>query len=636
MNLRSLLPFAIFVIGCSGNAPIDPSAGASDRAAAATDLGRLGGDTQIDFVVGLALRRPTELHRLLSTRTVGDEPLQPDDFAEGFAPTAQEYWRVVQWLSAHGALVTRTAAGRTTVTAHATAAVVESLFATELHQYSDADGTFFAATGPIAVANDLIGTVNGVVGLSGTGYWKPHLAWPNLSAGAALAPADMEKIYGSAAIANPGMGETVAILGAGGAPDPTMDVGDFMSSYKPYGMTSAPNYSQFLLGGPTRESPASANGELVENVLDAEMVLSMAPLANVVHVIAATNSPGLFTDGISYIVNQVSQAHAVTVSYGGCERGASQETAVMNTLFQQAQAEGQQWFFASGDTGTDGCRDGAGNKHITAGWPTSSPYIIGVGGTMIGNGGVEITWNQNSAKNGEVGRWRRTVGDLLQARLSDGQDAERQRARYAGHLGHRRRRWRLHRLPQTARHRRWHLGCGADLRRRLGARRPGQGRQGHHRRTDEDLRGRHVGRVQRRDDGRQRRPRRLEPGLSRGRGLRPGDGLGQPERRDAHHQPPVRTPIVRKSLLMISAALAVAACSNDNKSGPTKRVSADGNTFAIATDGAQHVAYLIGPTSGYAAPGDLHLTGTDGKDTLVARASPSAAFCSRPTARACW
>ena len=68
----------------------------------------------------------------------------------------------------------------------------------------------------------------------------------------------------------------------------------------------------------------------------------------------------------------------------------------MNTLFEQAQAEGQQWFFASGDTGTDGCRDGAGNKHIAAGWPTSSPYVIGVGGTMIGAGGVEVAWNDNS------------------------------------------------------------------------------------------------------------------------------------------------------------------------------------------------------------------------------------------------
>jgi kumamolisin len=99
----------------------------------------------------------------------------------------------------------------------------------------------------------------------------------------------------------------------------------------------------------------------------------------------------------------VPKAHAVTVSYGGCERGAAGEVAVMNTLFEQAQAEGQQWFFASGDTGTDGCRDGAGNKHIAAGWPTSSPYIIGVGGTQIGSAGTEVAWNQNTATNEEAG-----------------------------------------------------------------------------------------------------------------------------------------------------------------------------------------------------------------------------------------
>ena len=75
----------------------------------------------------------------------------------------------------------------------------------------------------------------------------------------------------------------------------------------------------------------------------------------------------------------------------------------MNTLFAQAQAEGQQWFFASGDTGTDGCRDGAGNKHITAGWPNSSPYVVGVGGTMIGNGGVEVSLEPEQRQERRVG-----------------------------------------------------------------------------------------------------------------------------------------------------------------------------------------------------------------------------------------
>lgn len=404
MNLRNCLPLLLpLTIGCSSTAPIAPAASLPDRVQAAVDRGRLPADAQVEFVLGLQARRPDALERFIASRAVGDVPLAPDEFAERFAPTAQQYWAVVSWLRAHGAFVTRTTAGRTTVSAYARADAVESLFAVELHQYADADGDFFAASSPLQVANEIVGTVSGVVGLSGSGGWRPHLAWPNLSAGAALAPADMEKLYGSTAIANPGMGETVAILGAGNPPDATADVGDFMTHYKPYGMTSAPNYTQYLLGGPTRESPSSANSEYIENVLDAEMVLSMAPLATIVHVLVATNSPGLFTDGISHIVNNVPQAHAVTVSYGGCERGAAQEMPVMNTLFQQAQAEGQQWFFASGDTGTDGCRDGAGNQHISAGWPTSSPYIVGVGGTMIGNGGVEVTWNQNASGGGAGG-----------------------------------------------------------------------------------------------------------------------------------------------------------------------------------------------------------------------------------------
>ncbi len=400
MSLRTLLPFLLgAAVGCSAGVPLDSRV--PDRVQSATDLGRMAPDTQVDFVVGLSLHNRTALHRLVAERPSGSFNFAPDDFADSFAPTVQQYASVLSWLRAHGVLVTRTAAGRTTVSAHGTAAAVEALFAVELHDYSDANGRFFAAAGPLNVAPELAGVLQGVVGLSGTGGWKPHLAWPDAT-GAAMTPSDLHTLYGSTAITNPGMGETVAILGSGNPPDPTADVGGYLTAFKPYNLSSAPGYTQFFVGGPNRDPASTASGEYIENVLDAEMVLAMAPLANVVHVLTATNSPGLFTDGISYIVNQVPQAHAVTVSYGGCERGSASEMAVIDTLFEQAQAEGQQWFFASGDTGTDGCRDGAGNKHITAGWPTSSPYVIGVGGTMIGTGGVEVTWNQNSAANGEA------------------------------------------------------------------------------------------------------------------------------------------------------------------------------------------------------------------------------------------
>jgi kumamolisin len=125
-------------------------------------------------------------------------------------------------------------------------------------------------------------------------------------------------------------------------------------------------------------------------------VLALAPQAHVIHVIVATNTPGLFADGIAYVVHQLPQAHAVSVSYGGCERGLEYAFPAVDTLLQEAQAEGQQWFFSSGDSGTDGCDDGSGNHHLSVDYPASSPYAVGVGGTMLVSG-VEEAWDEDTA-----------------------------------------------------------------------------------------------------------------------------------------------------------------------------------------------------------------------------------------------
>jgi len=74
---------------------------------------------------------------------------------------------------------------------------------------------------------------------------------------------------------------------------------------------------------------------------------------------------------------------------------------------------------------------------------------------------------------------------------------------------------------------------------------------------------------------------------------------------------------VRKAILM-TAALSIAACSN-NDNGPTKRVSADGmSTLGILTDGAKHVAYVLNATAGYGTRGELHVADAAGKDVKIA------------------
>ncbi|MDB4970509.1 MAG: hypothetical protein JWN44_6198 [Myxococcales bacterium] len=398
LSLALLTPLAL---GCAPTGASLPGADVvSDRVQRSVDLGRVSRDAQLDFVIGLRLRDREQLHKLVDARRPGDEGLAPGDFADRFAPSVLAYSRMVAWLQSNQILVTRTVVGRTTISARGSAAAIERAFGVELHEYSDGGDTFRAAATALHLPYDALDITVGVAGLSGSQTWRSHLVAPNLNATTPLRPNELQALYGATGIANPGMGETVAILGAGFAPDPAKDVDAYMTAFSPFGKTSAPGYTQVLLGGANRDPVGTANGEYVENCLDAEMVLAMAPLAKVVHVIAATNTPGLFPDGISYIVNSVPEAHAVSVSYGSCERGVSQEAPVLNTLFEQALAQGQTWFFASGDTGTDGCRDGSGNQHISAGWPASSPYVIGVGGTMIGSAGTEVTWNENDPTNG--------------------------------------------------------------------------------------------------------------------------------------------------------------------------------------------------------------------------------------------
>ena len=410
MNL-SFSPRLAFYAGltlAAACAPPPPTPGLPShvplRVQGAIDRGPVARDEVIRFVIGLKLH---DQHLLPSARRgpgLGERRLAPDEFADRFAASADDYQQLVDWLVGHELTVVRTSPGRTTVTAEGTARAVERAFATELRQYED-QGGFFRAPSDELTLGDAGPTVGGIVGLDSARRWHSHVSrsWSPVpspySATGGLAPADLAARYGTDSIMQKGEGETVAILGTGPPPTVMGDVSGFMTNYN---LPSQPaQYTQILLGGALRDAPN--NGEYFENVLDFEMVLSMAPKATIKHVITSTNTPGLFTDGMSFIVNQLPQAHSVSLSWGSCERGAASEMPVVNVLMAQARAEGQQWFAASGDSGTDGCRDGKGNQILSAGWPASSPSIIGVGGTQIAFNGTEVVWGGGRNPNGGGG-----------------------------------------------------------------------------------------------------------------------------------------------------------------------------------------------------------------------------------------
>jgi kumamolisin len=396
-----------FATGCSDRLPIN--AGPSDRVASAIDLGSAARDARLDFTIALQAPNEPLLHKFLENQVFTRDVMTAEDFGEQFGVSAGEYLRMSTWLRSHGMTVTRTVPGRTTISAQGTVAAIEQAFGVRLHQYEDYNGRFIATVQNLALSPDVGSTVSGVAGLSGERPWTPHYvklpAQPN-AAVATYTATKLETQYNASTTTtpNPGTGETIVILGAGNQPKLT-DVAAYLSNENPYGagLTALPAYTQEQVGGPNRDDPTQAEGERQENTLDIDMVAALAPYATIVQVMTATNGVGLFADGISYIVNQHAVAHAVTVSYGTCERGAAGEMPVMNAMFMQAKAEGQQWFFAAGDSGTDGCRDGTGNTIISAGWPASSPYVIGVGGTGVKTGTTEVVWDWGDAFGGATG-----------------------------------------------------------------------------------------------------------------------------------------------------------------------------------------------------------------------------------------
>ena len=68
----------------------------------------------------------------------------------------------------------------------------------------------------------------------------------------------------------------------------------------------------------------------------------------------------------------------------------------LHTLFQQAAAQGQSVFAATGDTGSEDCYDGTTNppsETLQVDNPADDPFVTGVGGTSLEQPGVEPVWN---------------------------------------------------------------------------------------------------------------------------------------------------------------------------------------------------------------------------------------------------
>ena len=276
-------------------------------------------------------------------------------------------------------------AGRRSIIFSGTAAQVQTAFHTAIHTYKIGDEVHHANVNDPEIPAALVQVVGGVVSLHDFHSEPMHglvrKPSPDFSSGGAyyLAPADFATIYDL----NPlyqqsitGSGQSVAIVARS-----NINIADARQFRTFFGLPA--NDPQIIVNG-TDPGIWSANEE-TEADLDVEWSGAVARSATIKFVVSkSTNSSDGVDLSAQYIVNH-NLAPVMSTSFGLCEASlGSSGNSFLNSLWQQAAAEGITVFVSSGDSGAAGC-DFASASTATHGRAVnglcSTPYSVCVGGT---------------------------------------------------------------------------------------------------------------------------------------------------------------------------------------------------------------------------------------------------------------
>jgi pseudomonalisin len=357
------------------------------------DAGAVAPDFPMEHMLLTLLPDSTQqdiLNQLVEAQNNPESPyyhqwLTPEQYGERFGVSDSDAAQVVAWLQEQGMQVEEFTAGRRSIIFTGTAAQVQAAFHTPIHIYKIGDEVHHANVNDPEIPAALVQVVGGVVSLhdfhSEPMHGMVRKPAPDLSSGGAyyLAPADFATIYDL----NPlyqqsinGNGQSIAIVARS-----NINIADVRQFRTFFGLPA--NDPQIVVNG-TDPGIWSANEE-TEADLDVEWSGAVAKNATIKFVVSkSTNSSDGVDLSAQYIVNR-NLAPVMSTSFGLCEAAlGSSGNSFLNSLWQQAAAEGITVFVSSGDSGAAGC-DSASASTATHGRAVnglcSTPYSVCVGGT---------------------------------------------------------------------------------------------------------------------------------------------------------------------------------------------------------------------------------------------------------------
>jgi kumamolisin len=374
--------------------------------AGAARIGHTDPNRVINISVSLGLRQQTALTDFVQRVSDPRSPsygqyLTPAQFAATYGPTADDVRQVADHLGTHGLTITSISSNRTLIDANGPVHAVEAAFGVTISDWHDSDlkRDFYGNdTQPLLPAT-IAPSVVGILGLNN--HYPFHHAVvrspsiapqvpPGQGPAGGLTPSNLKTAYGVNPLATSGItgsGQGIGLFELDGFNQANVTKYDTN-----YTLTTTPPLVQIVDTGPGPLGPGQ-----VEVELDIEVLHAFAPGASIT-VFEAPNSDVGALDAFTAMV--ASNIGSNSTSWGSCEPQTS--ASFMNTLhqtLQQAAAQGQSFFAASGDFGAFDCAGSPQpSNQLAVDSPANDPLMTGVGGTTLSlNANANFTYVSESA-----------------------------------------------------------------------------------------------------------------------------------------------------------------------------------------------------------------------------------------------
>lgn len=377
-------------------------------------VGALTPTTPIDTSVVLKPRDPAALQAYATAVSTPGSALyhrylSVSEFRQRFGPTDSQIAAVSASLRGHGLTPGAVSANGLALPVRANASAVSRGFAVSLRRLRLHSGrTAFAPDEAPSLDASVAGLVQSVIGLDNLAVAHPLAARAaraqvraapqvvtggpqacSSASGSGFHTADQlasayrfSGLYGAG---DQGAGQRIAIVEL--EPNSMSDIAGYQACY---GTSTAVTYTS-VDGG------AGSGAGSGEAALDIEDVIGLAPHA-AIDVYQAPNSIFNLYDAYNAIISADAQK-VISLSWSVCEAQEGSLAFAENTLFQEAAAQGQSIFSASGDNGSDGCGTGS----VSVDDPASQPFVTAVGGTSLGSLGpppTQSVWNDRYGASG--------------------------------------------------------------------------------------------------------------------------------------------------------------------------------------------------------------------------------------------